>query len=165
MFFCVGVKRIMLCDCLCSSSPSSRFSASLICIIGEFGAKSILDHETANTVQLFVPGKMNFFWSTLFYNKSRQSGIPQRLIDKSSNLFIWQKQAFTVKNPIQNKQGVTLVTDNLSVLYFEQVFVIGRVFFSAIMFLIKKRRSAAITEQLLHRTDKSNKNFVKITCL
>ena len=76
---CVCVKRITLWNCLCSSSssPSSRFSASFIRNIGEFGAKNYFaGHRTANTIQLFVPIKRNFFESILFQNKLQQKGIP-----------------------------------------------------------------------------------------
>ena len=54
--YCVCVKRITLCNCLCSSSPSSsRFSASAIWNIGEFGAKSYFtDHQRANTIHCFT---------------------------------------------------------------------------------------------------------------
>ena len=49
---CVCVKRITLCNCLCSSS--SCFSASLIRNIGEFGAKTYFTHHrTANTIHGF----------------------------------------------------------------------------------------------------------------
>ena len=63
---CVCVKRITLCNCLCSSStPSSRFSASLNRNIGEFGAKNYFtDHWTPNKVQLFVTIKRKFFFRT-----------------------------------------------------------------------------------------------------
>ena len=88
---CVCVKRITLCSCLCSSSsPSSRFSANLIRNIREFGAKIYFtDHRTANTIQLFVPIKRKFIGSILFQNKLQQKGIPQRLLDKYSHLFIF----------------------------------------------------------------------------
>ena len=49
------MKRITLYNCLCSSPPSSRFSASLIQNIREFRAKKYVDHLTANTNQLLVP--------------------------------------------------------------------------------------------------------------
>ena len=56
--YCVCVKRITLCNCLCSSSPSfpSRRSsgdfASVIRNIGKFGAKSYFtDQRAANTIQ------------------------------------------------------------------------------------------------------------------
>ena len=55
--FCICVKRITLCNCLCSSpSSSSRscFSASLIQNIREFRAKNYFtDHLTANTIHDF----------------------------------------------------------------------------------------------------------------
>ena len=57
---CVCLKRITLCDCLCSSSccfsPSLIYSIfhSLIQNIGEFGAKSYFtDYQTANTIHSF----------------------------------------------------------------------------------------------------------------
>ena len=50
---CVCVKRITLCNCLCSSS-SSRFSVSLIRNIEEFGAKNYFtDHQKADTIHDF----------------------------------------------------------------------------------------------------------------
>ena len=57
--YCVCVKRITLCNCLCSSSPfslspSSRDCASVIRNIGKFGAKNYFtDHRTANTIYHF----------------------------------------------------------------------------------------------------------------
>ena len=87
--FCVCVKRTTLCNCLCSSSASSRFSASRIRNIGEFGAKKYFsDQRTANTIQSFVPIRRNFFGSILFQNKSHRRGIPQRLLDKYRHLCI-----------------------------------------------------------------------------
>ena len=57
---CLCVKRKTLCNCLCSSSSCD--SASLIQNIGEFGAKNYFtDHQTANTIQLFVHIKRKFF--------------------------------------------------------------------------------------------------------
>ena len=50
--------------------------------------KYFTDHMTANTIQLFVVIKGNSFWSILFMNKSSQRGIPQRLPEKCSQLFI-----------------------------------------------------------------------------
>ena len=50
--FCVYVKRITLCNCLCSSSSSSfsRKFASVIRNIGKFGGKTYFtDHGTGNT--------------------------------------------------------------------------------------------------------------------
>ena len=48
--FCVCVKRITLCNCLCSSSPFSRDFASVARNIGKVGAKSYFrDHGTTNT--------------------------------------------------------------------------------------------------------------------
>ena len=67
-FCCVCVNRIRLCNYLCpSSSPSSRFSTSLILNIGEFGTKKkFTGHWTANTIQLFAPQKNKIFvrWSS-----------------------------------------------------------------------------------------------------
>ena len=70
--YCVCVKRVMLCNCLCSS-PFSRFSARLIGDIREFGAKIYFnEHRTTNTIKLFVPIKRKFLGSILFLNKSQQ---------------------------------------------------------------------------------------------
>ena len=55
--FCVCVKRITLCNCVCSSSSfsSSRDSASVIRNIREFGAKNYFtDHRRANTMHGFT---------------------------------------------------------------------------------------------------------------
>ena len=62
-FCCACVNRIRLCNYLCpSSSPSSRFSTSLIRNIGEFGTKKkFTGHWTANTIQWFVPQKKKIF--------------------------------------------------------------------------------------------------------
>ena len=38
--YCICVKRITLCNCMCSSPPSSREFASVIRNIGKFGAKN-----------------------------------------------------------------------------------------------------------------------------
>ena len=66
-------ERITLCNYLCSSSPSSRFSTSLIRNIGELGAKKYFrDHRTADTTQLFVPIKRKFLGSIPFQNKSQR---------------------------------------------------------------------------------------------
>ena len=127
-WFCV--KRITLCICGCSSSPSSRFSANDIWNIGKFGAKKyFIDHQTANAIQLFVPTKRTFFGS-LFQNKLQQRGIPQKLLDKYSHLFIctslrWtlnggQKPVYTVKIVISEWIAFAIV------LYFGQVFVFCR---------------------------------------
>ena len=53
--YCICVKRITLCNCLCSSSsPSSHFSASLLRNIEEFGAKKYFtDHRTTSTIHVF----------------------------------------------------------------------------------------------------------------
>ena len=51
--FCICVKRLTSCNCLCSSS-SSCHSARLIWNIGEFGAKSYFTHHwTANSIHDF----------------------------------------------------------------------------------------------------------------
>ena len=52
IYYCVCVKRVTLCNCLCSSCYC--FSASFIGNIGEFGAKNYFtDHRTANTIHGF----------------------------------------------------------------------------------------------------------------
>ena len=126
--YCVCVKRITLCNCLCSSSsPSSRFSASLIRNIEKFGANNYFtDHRTANTIQLFVSIKMKFFGSILFQKKLQQKGIPQRLLDKYSHLFICISLKQTLGNgqkPVYNVK--ILISKQIAlaaVLYFGQVF-------------------------------------------
>ena len=127
--FCVCVKRITLCSCLCSSS--SCFPSSLIRNIGKFGAKNYFtDHWTANTIQLFVPIERKLYWSILFQNKSQQRVILYRLLDKYSHLFICislkerlrsgQKPIFTFKTKTSEQIAFAVV------LYFGKVFVFCR---------------------------------------
>ena len=88
VFFKKGVFIIALVR-FSSSSFLHDFSGIMGNSNGEFGAKTYFkDHWTANTIQLFVSTKGIFFWSILFLNKSQRRGIPQRLPDKCSNLFI-----------------------------------------------------------------------------
>ena len=55
IIYCVCVKRITLCNCLCcSSSPCSRFSASLVRNIGEFGAKKNILRTIEQPIQYRV---------------------------------------------------------------------------------------------------------------
>ena len=78
------MKRITFCICV-YSSPSCRFSASLIRNIDIFRTKKyFVDHRTANAIQLFVPIKRKFFGSFYFQNKSQQRRILQGLLDKYS---------------------------------------------------------------------------------
>ena len=75
---------------LCSSySSSSHFSASLIRNIEEFGAKNYFtNYQAANTIQLFVPIKRNFFGSVLFQNNLRRRESPTGyLISIATSLF------------------------------------------------------------------------------
>ena len=120
--FCVCMKR------MCSSSPSSHFSASLIRNMGEFGAKRYFtDHQKTHTIQLFVFIKRKFFGSILFYIKSQQMGIPQRLFDKHNHLLICtllkqtssskQKPVYTVKILVSEEMAFA------AVLHYGQVFV------------------------------------------
>ena len=106
IYYCFCIKCITLCIGMCCSH--SNFFASLIQNIPEFEAKKyFIDHQTANAIQLFVPTKRTFFGSLLFQNKLQQRGIPQKLLDKYSHLFIctslrWtlsggQKPVYTVK--------------------------------------------------------------------
>ena len=126
------MKRITLCNCLRSSSfPSSHFSTSLIQKTGEFGTKKYCtDHQTANTIQLFVHIKRNFFGSILFQNKPQRSGIPPRVLDKYSHLFICislkqtlssgKKLVYTVKILLSEQMAFAAMR------YFGQVFVFCR---------------------------------------
>ena len=61
-FCCVCVNRIKLCNYLCpSSSPSSRFSTSLILNIGEFGTKKNLQAiEQLIQFSYLFPRKIKF---------------------------------------------------------------------------------------------------------
>ena len=64
-------------------------SANLIRNIAEFHAKNYFtDHQTAKTIPLFVPIKRKLFASILFQNKSQRKGIPSRLLDRYSHLFV-----------------------------------------------------------------------------
>ena len=88
IYYCFCMKCITLCIGICCS-PSSNYFASLIQNIPEFEAKKyFIDHQTANAIQLFVPIKRTFFGSLLFQNKLQQRGIPQKLLEKYSHLFI-----------------------------------------------------------------------------
>ena len=109
----------------------SCFFSSLIQNIREFRAKKyFLDHEIANTNQLFVPVNQKFIESILFQIKSKQRRICQGLHDKYSHLFIClslkqtlssrQKPVYTVKILISEQ------IDFVAVLYFEQVSVFFR---------------------------------------
>ena len=87
--YCFCVKHITLCIWVCSFSPSSRFSFSLIRSISEFGArKHFIDHRTANALHLFIIIKSKFFGSLLFQTISQRREIPQGLLDGCSHLFI-----------------------------------------------------------------------------
>ena len=98
IYYCFCMKRIALCICMCSFSPS-RFLASLIRNIGEFWAKKyFIDHWTANAIQLLVPTKKKFFESLLFQNKSQRRGFPRGLLDKYSHLFIWIWSKWTLSS-------------------------------------------------------------------
>ena len=62
MYHCFCVKRITLCNCLCSSSPlssSSRFSASLIQNIGEFRANCEIFNDTCFEKHLHTTASEN----------------------------------------------------------------------------------------------------------
>ena len=127
MYYCFCVKCVTLCNCLCSS-PFSRFSASLIQNIVEFGAKKyFIDHQTTNTIPLFVPIKRKLFRLILFQNKSQQRGIPQWLLDKCSHLsmFISLKQTLSSGPKLVSTVKI-LISKHIAfaaVLYFGQVFV------------------------------------------
>ena len=98
IYYCFCMKHIMLCSCVCSSFPSC-LSTSLIQSKIYF-----IDHQTANAIQLFVPIKRKFFGSLLFQNKLQRRGIPHRLLDKYSHLFICiQPLKFTLA--VGNCQG------------------------------------------------------------
>ena len=64
--------------------PSKQFFRN----VEEFGAKEYFtDHQTANTIQLFVAITGSFFWSILLPNKLQRRGIPSWVVDKCSHLF------------------------------------------------------------------------------
>ena len=116
---------------VCSFSPSSSFSASLIHNICEFGAKKyFIDHRRANAIQLLIPLKRKLFGSIFFQIKSQRRGIPQGLLDKYSHLLICislklklssgQTPVYTVK--ILISQQIVFA----EVLYFGQAFVFYR---------------------------------------
>ena len=115
----------------CSSSPhspSSHLSSSLNQNIREFRVKKCyIDHQIANTNQLFVLKNQKFFGTILFQNKPQQRGIRQGLPDKYSHLFIcislkqtklWTKICLHCQNPEK--------IDFATMLYFEKVFVFCR---------------------------------------
>ena len=99
--YCVCVKRITLCNCLCSSS--SCFYASLIRTIQEFGAKNYFtDHETANTmhgfIDLFMVLKIHDCYQDLqkFEQLSIQASDTRRLGDLAAAV-----QCVHRNNPLQ----------------------------------------------------------------
>ena len=88
------VTRTQTC-CVCLKSKklrnlSSSFLHHFSGIMGNSEQKKYFaDHWTANATQLFVAIEGHFFWSVLFLNNSQRRGIPHRLLDKCSNLFIY----------------------------------------------------------------------------
>ena len=92
--FCVCVKRITLCNCLCSSS--SCFSASVIRNIVEFGAKSYFtDHWTANTIHGFRDLVPALKYTTVIRIRKNWSNFPfLQAIPR------WE-QCVDVNNPLQ----------------------------------------------------------------
>ena len=123
------MKRITLCNCLCSSPSSScsRFSASLIRNIGEFGAKNYFtDHWTVNTIQLFALCERKLFWSILFQNKSQRRVISYRLLDRYSHLFICTSLKETLSSG--QKPVYTFKTKASEQIAFAAVFYFGQVF-------------------------------------
>ena len=63
--FCIYVKYMMLCNCLCSSSCDF---ASLIHNIKKFRAKNCLtDHQRANTIHDFRDSVLEIMWLLLGY--------------------------------------------------------------------------------------------------
>ena len=65
------MKCIILCICVCTSSPPSHFSTSLIQNKSILGAKKyFIDDQTADAIHLFVPIEGKFFGSLIFQNKS-----------------------------------------------------------------------------------------------
>ena len=71
-------------------SASSSSLPQLFRNMEEFRAKKIIYRSSdsqCNSVLCCYERK--FFWSILFLYKSQQRGIPQRLLDKCSHLFIW----------------------------------------------------------------------------
>ena len=120
----------MLCNCMCSSSPS-RFSASLIQNIEELKTKKyFIDYQTADTIQLFLPIKRKLCTYILFQNKSQQKGIPQVLLDKYRDLFICISLKQTLSSGHKAVYTVKiLISEQIAFaarLYFAQVFVFCR---------------------------------------
>ena len=119
--FCVCVKRITLCYCLCSSSPSclsspSRDFASLIWNIEKFEAKNnFTDHQTANIIYGFrnlVP-VLKIHDCYLDTQKSEQHFLPVQAIatrreqcwckQPTSNSFETLKTVYTYLNCTRNQ--------------------------------------------------------------
>ena len=94
-YYCVCVKRITLCNCLCSSS--SCFSASAIRNIGELRAKSYFtDHQKANTIHSFtdsVPVRR-------IYNCYQNTQTFEQLCI-STQAITRKEQCVDVSNPLQ----------------------------------------------------------------
>ena len=96
-YYCFCMKCITLCICLCSSL--SRFSASLIQNIGEFGAKNnFIDHWIANAIQLLVPIKKEIFRVSSFSEQVAGKGNSQGLLDRWSHLFICTSSKWTLSS-------------------------------------------------------------------
>ena len=112
------------------SSHSSWFSARLIRNIGEFGAKKyFIDHQTANTIQLFVSIKRKFIGPLLFQNKLQQREFPSSyLINIYSHLFICISLKWTLSSGQKPVYIVHILisgqTAFSAVLYFGEVFAI-----------------------------------------
>ena len=74
--------------------------------------------------------KRKFFWSILFLNKSQQRGIPQRLLDKCSHLFIYNLLKFikiAIDKNCLNRINLGIRTyGHCWSVSFEQVFVFRR---------------------------------------
>ena len=128
--YCVCVKPITLCNCLCSSSSSSScFSASVIRNIEEFGAKNYFtDHQTANTIhdvrdsvpvlkihdcywdtqkfakfQLLPKHRLNNFQDRdLFLVRKRLCIIYQHIVWMCSGVITWIKKYIYI-HPSDNK--------------------------------------------------------------
>ena len=87
VYYCFCLKRITLCICLCSSSPS-RFCASHIRNIGELGAKKYsVDLQILQFSYLFII--IRNFLGLIFFRTSRSEGkFPRRyLINIATCLF------------------------------------------------------------------------------
>ena len=97
--------------------PSKQFFRN----VEEFGAKEYFtDHQTANTIQLFVAITGSFFWSILLLNKLQRRGIPSWVVDKCSHLFS-KKYMDYMTQPLSSAAINFFFTGNQQILLYQEM--------------------------------------------